>query len=204
MAILTRPRGRLLVIGGHSRGVGKTSVGSGLIRALTRTGHSWSAVKVSSHRHHIEDPAFQPQLEVAAPSDTTQAGRYLLAGASSAFLLRSPDAFLAAAAELLESLLARGHNLLVESNRLATILPPDLVIFVTDPANSDWKSSSDACLSQAHALIIAGSADPTSYPPSCSAYAIPHFAVDRATWGSAPLSQWAISHFSRSGPDSQT
>ena len=39
----------VIVVGGHSRNVGKTSVVAGLISAFSR--YSWTAVKISWHRH---------------------------------------------------------------------------------------------------------------------------------------------------------
>ena len=41
--------GRLIVVGGHSRGVGKTAVIAHLLRTLGWTGVE--AVKISAHRH---------------------------------------------------------------------------------------------------------------------------------------------------------
>ena len=41
----------LIVIGGHSRGVGKTSVVAGLIAALPE--YNWMAMKITQYRHGI-------------------------------------------------------------------------------------------------------------------------------------------------------
>ena len=42
----------LIVIGGHSRGVGKTSVVSELIAALPE--YNWMAMKITQHRHRLD------------------------------------------------------------------------------------------------------------------------------------------------------
>lgn len=120
------PRGRLVVVGGHSRRVGKTSVMKLIERASP--GMAWHALKISNHSH---------RTEAASPE-----------------LMSLPDSELRQGAQRLAALLARGHNLLVESNRIVPWLPPDLVIFVIDPLNPDWKASSAACLERADALVF--------------------------------------------------
>ena len=39
----------IIVVGGHARNVGKTSVVAGLISAFPQ--YSWTAIKISSHQH---------------------------------------------------------------------------------------------------------------------------------------------------------
>jgi hypothetical protein len=135
--------GALVLVGGHSRGVGKTHAIERWLRAR-RT--DWIAVKVSAHRHAAPG-ADTPLIEEAtARTADTQTGRYLLAGAHRAFLLRAPEAALAQAASFIERLRRDGANVIVESNRLVRFLQPQLLLFVIDPAIDDWKASSVDCL----------------------------------------------------------
>jgi hypothetical protein len=143
--------GLLFVVGGHSRNVGKTGVIEHLL--TEHGGEAWAVVKISAHRH-APDGTVAPLIEEHRDADPeTQTGRYLLAGARHAFLVRAPDAAMARAAAFVESLRANGWNVMVESNRIVTHVVPTLVVFVVDPHNADWKPSSDACLAVADVVV---------------------------------------------------
>lgn len=144
-------RGALVVVGGHSRGVGKTSLIEHLLRA--DTGAAWVAIKISAHRH-APDGVSAPLVEEAGqPSALTQTGRYLAAGARRAFLVRAPDVAMPGAAAFIESLRSRGSNAIVESNRIMRYLAPDALLFVVDPRIDDWKPSSALCWPIADAVV---------------------------------------------------
>ncbi len=100
--------GRLIVVGGHSRGVGKTATIENLLRA--RPNEAWAAVKVSAHRHAREGTARPVVEEVYEPSPLTQTGRYLAAGAARAWLCRCPNQRLHAAAAFVDALVDGGWN----------------------------------------------------------------------------------------------
>jgi hypothetical protein len=144
-------RGELVVVGGHSRGVGKTLLIEQWLQARSR--EKWIAVKISAHRHAPDDTAVPLIEETVAPSPATQTGRYLAAGAARAFLVRAPDAALAQAAAFVETLRDAGTHVITESNRLARCLHPDLLFFVIDPAVDDWKDSSADCLSVPNVIV---------------------------------------------------
>jgi hypothetical protein len=133
-------RGALIVVGGHSRGVGKTSVIERLLRE--RAGEPWIAIKISAHRHAPEGTTAPLIEEAHAGSPLTQTGRYLLAGARRAFLVRAPEAALTQAAAFIESRRAQGANVIVESNRVVQYVRADVLLFVVDPRIDDWKPSS--------------------------------------------------------------
>lgn len=142
-------RGRCLLVGGHSRGVGKTALVAALVREL-----GWprlATVKVSAHRHGA-GPAW---LEDRDPSPFTSTGRCLIAGASRAFLCRCPDAWLPAADALVRSLLADGWDVVVESNRMAAWLEADLTLFAISSATDDWKTSSSYPARRADVVVLA-------------------------------------------------
>ena len=133
-------KGKLVVVGGHSRRVGKTNVMRAILRATPEM--NWHAVKISSHqRHRILHSA----------TDTIPN------------LLRLSDLEFADGLAGLSEMRGKGRNLLVESNRIASHLAPDLVVFVVDPHNPDWKDSAAACLDRADSLVF--SQDGPSPPP---------------------------------------
>ena len=137
-------RGALIVVGGHSRGVGKTLLIEQWLR--TRRDTRWIGVKVSAHRHAPVGTAVPLVDEAHGATPTTQTGRYLLAGAARAFLVRAPESALPQAAAFVEALRDEGADVIVESNRLVRYLQPQLLLFVVDHSIDDWKASSADCL----------------------------------------------------------
>lgn len=145
-------KGALIVVGGHSRGVGKTATIEAILRR--QPGGRWAAVKVSAHRHaaaHETRPLIEQDF---IPDSRTQTGRYLLAGAARAFLCRTPSSQLADTASFIGRLRDTGFNVIVESNRLVDYVSPDVVLFTVAPAIADWKASSGVMLPRLDAFVI--------------------------------------------------
>jgi molybdopterin-guanine dinucleotide biosynthesis protein len=145
--------GALVVVGGHSRGVGKTLVVEHLLRAHRAEG--WIAIKVSAHRHAAAGRRTADVEEAFAARSDTQTGRYRAAGAGRAFLVRAPEASLPGVADLIDASRADGSTVVVESNRIVRHTVPDVVLFVVDPYIQDWKASSPDCLAIADAIVCA-------------------------------------------------
>lgn len=142
--------GRRVVVGGHSRGVGKTALVVALVRAMAP--RPVATVKVSAHRHGRGRVAIE---EDVAPDAATSTGRCLAAGAARAFLCRCPDGCLHEVAALVRVLSAGGYDVVVESNRLAPLVDADLTLFAVSSHTDDWKASSSLCLPRADALVLA-------------------------------------------------
>jgi hypothetical protein len=142
--------GRRIVVGGHSRGVGKTALVVALVRAIAP--RPVATVKVSAHRHGHGHLAIEEDT-VADPATST--GRCLAAGAARAFLCRCPDGRLHEVAVLVRVLSAGGYDVVVESNRMAPLVAADLTLFVASSHTDDWKASSALCLPRADALVLA-------------------------------------------------
>ncbi len=145
---------RLIVVGGHTRAVGKTSTIEHILRS--RRGERWTAVKISAHRHARADGSAPVVEDADIPSPLTQTGRYLEAGAARALLCRTPDTRLPETAAVLQRLLAGGHRVIVESNRIVSLVHADVVLFLVAPAMDDWKPSTGPCLARADALVSSG------------------------------------------------
>ena len=152
----------LVVVGGHSRSVGKTSVICGLIQALPDL--QWTAVKITQYGHGVcskdgepcecADPLHPVMLSMESGSKPqTDSGRYLASGAKRAFWLRTAGGELAEALPALRSLLAQGGNFIVESNSLIQVMRPDLYVLVVDGANPDFKSSCQRVLDRVDIVV---------------------------------------------------
>ena len=158
----------LVVIGGHSRSVGKTSVVAGLISALPE--FSWTAVKVTQYGHGIcsangapcdcatgdHSWAISEERDREADTDTS---RFLRAGAAHALWVRTEQGRLAEAMPKLRERLARAGNVMCESNSILRFVRPDLYLTVLDPSTKDFKSSAQEFLDRADAVILHDAGD---------------------------------------------
>jgi hypothetical protein len=153
----------IVVIGGHSRNVGKTSVMAGLISALR--GFEWTAVKITQYGHGIcsadgqacdcatddHSWAISEERDRSGESDTS---RFLLAGAARSLWVRSEQGRLAEAMPVLRAKIEGASNVVVESNSVMKFLRPDLYLTVLDPATVDFKNSAREFLDRADAVIL--------------------------------------------------
>ena len=153
----------LLVVGGHSRSVGKTSVVAGLISALPR--FDWTAVKITQYGHGIcsangeacdcatgdHSWAISEERNRSGESDTS---RFLIAGASRVFWVRTEQGRLAEAMPTLRSRLDGAGDVIIESNSVVRFLRPDLYLTVLNPATADFKTSAREFLDRADAVIL--------------------------------------------------
>jgi len=155
----------IVVVGGHSRSVGKTSVVAGLITAIPE--RNWTAVKVTQFGHEIcsnhggpcncavDDPehsfAINEERDRSGESDTS---RFLLAGASRSLWVRSRQGFLAEAMPDLRRELAGAEDVIFESNSILKFIRPDLYLTVLDYGTADFKRSAREFLDRADAVIV--------------------------------------------------
>jgi hypothetical protein len=153
----------LVVIGGHSRSVGKTSVVAGLIAALPE--FEWTAAKITQHGHGICSANGEP-CDCATPdhawaiseerdrSGTSDTSRFLVAGAERSLWVRTEQGRLAEAMPALRQRLESARNVIIESNSVLKFLRPDLYLTVLDPATADFKNSAREFLDRADAVIL--------------------------------------------------
>jgi hypothetical protein len=153
----------IVVIGGHSRSVGKTSVVAGLISALRE--YDWTAVKITQYGHGVcsangapcdcatDDHtwAISEEKDRSGESDTS---RFLVAGAARALWVRTEQGRLAEAMPALRQRLERARYVIVESNSVLKFLRPDLYLTVLDPGTEDFKTSAREFLDRAGAVIL--------------------------------------------------
>ena len=157
----------LIVVGGHTRSVGKTSVVAGLISALPE--YRWTAMKITQHGHGIcsangepchcatadHSVAISEEKDRSGQSDTS---RFLVAGADRVWWARTQQGGLGEAIPIIRKKLEGAHNAILESNSVMKFLRPDLYLTVLDPAIEDFKSSAQQFLDLADAVILHQSA----------------------------------------------
>lgn len=154
----------IVVVGGHTRNIGKTSVVAGLIAALPEM--NWTAFKITQFGHGMcsasgefcdcetADHAVAISEERAGGDPTTDSGRFLAAGAVRSFWVRTRQGDLSHAMPRIRTEIARAENVLIESNSILRFLRPDLYLSVLDPATEDFKESAKYFLDRADALIV--------------------------------------------------
>ena len=142
----------VVVVGGHSRKIGKSSVVAGLIRSLRRA--EWTAIKVTAHLHDTDsaEAGFVVHEEESATS--TDSGRYHAAGAVRSFWISASRGGMESAAQEVRRLAAAARNTIVESNSILDFIEPDLFLVVIDPTVEDWKDSARRQLKRADALVV--------------------------------------------------
>jgi len=152
-----------IVIGGHTRSVGKTSVVAGLISALTE--FRWTAMKITQYGHGVCSANGQAcdcatgdhswaVSEERSRDGQTDTSRFLVAGASQAWWVRTEQGRLAEAMPRLREILAKNENVILESNSILRFIRPDLYLTVLDPAAADFKTSAQTFLDRAHAVLL--------------------------------------------------
>jgi len=158
----------VVVVGGHSRSVGKTSVVAGLIAALPE--FRWTAVKVTQYGHGICSANGEPCgcatgdhswgiSEESDQSGESDSSRFLVAGAIRAWWVRTEQGKLAEAMPELRRRLEHAKNVIVESNSILKFIRPDLYLTVLDPSTADFKNSAREFLDRADAVILHNSSE---------------------------------------------
>ena len=156
-----------VVVGGHSRNIGKTSVMAELIRRVRPP--QWAAVKITQYGHGICSIKGEPcgcdpgehgfllteERECTGRGDTR---RFLRAGARRSLWLRAREGQLHRGLPALLRALRGEEWVMMESNSILAHINPALYLFVLEPSQSDFKASARKYLERADALIAIGPA----------------------------------------------
>ncbi len=162
---------RLMVVGGHTRSIGKTQLVCDLIAALPNA--KWIAGKITQYGHGVcatngHDCDCAPTEHIVAldwessSASGTDSARFLQAGAARSFWLRTKQGYLAEGLPPLRDALASsgesdavdGLNVIVESNSLLQFVKPSLYIAVFDAARDDFKDSARQMLDRVDVLVF--------------------------------------------------
>lgn len=155
----------IVVVGGHSRNVGKTSVVAGLIEGL-RDLH-WTAIKITQFGHGVCSANGEPcdcetadhTIAISEERDRgsgTDSSRYLEAGADRSLWVRTRQGQLAEAMPRIRKELAAAENCIVESNSILRFLQPTVFVTVVDANTADFKESAKRYLDRADACVVTG------------------------------------------------
>ena len=173
LARLKRPAGKriervmaIVVVGGHSRSVGKTSVVASLIARLPE--RHWTACKITQFGHGFCTANGEPcdcqtdehTIAITAerdPNTGTDSARFLAAGASRSLWVRTRIGRLADAMPRIRQEIDAAENIIFESNSLLQFLRPDLYLTVLDHATADFKDSARLFLDRADAVLLRAS-----------------------------------------------
>lgn len=159
----------VVVVGGHSRNIGKTSVVAGLIARLPE--FHWTAFKITQYGHgfctadgapcdcQTDDHTDDHTLAISQERDSstgTDSARFLAAGAVRSLWVRTRQGMLAEAMPRIRKEIAAAENVILESNSILQFLRPDLYLTVLDPGTADFKDSARLFLDRADAVLLRG------------------------------------------------
>jgi hypothetical protein len=155
----------IVVVGGHTRNIGKTSVVAGLIAAMPEM--RWTAFKITQFGHGMCSANGEPcdcetaehtlaiSEELPGGDSSTDSGRYLAAGAARSFWVRTRQGDLSEAMPRIRKEISQAGNVVIESNSIMRFLRPDLYLSVLDPETADFKDSAKYFLDRADAVLVA-------------------------------------------------
>jgi hypothetical protein len=154
---------KLVMVGGHTRNIGKTSVVAGIIRGTPE--FNWTAVKITQFGHGVCSvngeacgcavSEHQFSITQERHRDTgTDTARFLDAGAMRSLWVRTKQGELIAAVPALRKQIEGDEFVIVESNSLRRFMNPALYLQVLDIANPDFKLSSREFFDLSDAYIL--------------------------------------------------
>ena len=199
----------LVVVGGHSRNIGKTSVVAGIIERLPW--RNWTAMKITQYGHGVcahngkccdcaaglDHPYALSEEEEPNRNDS---GRFLAAGAQRAYWLRTAAGQIGCALPAFRRIAASSENLIVESNSLLQFVDPDLYVVVLDFSREDFKASTLRFMNRADAFVIVDSGFNLPLWKDVSRGLWdnkPHFAARPPRYVSSPLARFVDQRLSR-------
>jgi hypothetical protein len=173
----------LIVVGGHTRSIGKTQLVCDVIRAFPE--ENWIAGKITQYGHGVcakngencgcapNEHSYAISWEKSATTGT-DSSRFLAAGAQRSFWLRTKQGFLAEGLPLLREALAElpysnttaPPTLILESNSVLQFVHPSLYFAVIDPSRDDFKDSARIVLDRADALVLRSASGSDDAPAS--------------------------------------
>lgn len=155
----------IVIVGGHSRNVGKTSVMAGLIRGMPE--RRWTAIKITQFGHGLCSADGKPcdcetadhTMAISEERDRhsgTDSSRYLEAGAARSLWVRTRQGHLAEAMPRIRKELEAAGDAVVESNSLLRFFQPTVYVTVVDATQPDFKESARRYLDRADACVVTG------------------------------------------------
>jgi hypothetical protein len=167
-SVIARPQkhplsGRLIVVGGQCRKVGKTTLIVDIIKATPDL--RWTAVKITPHAEshcpvNGSDCKCAPAehtfsiYEEVDRSGRTGTSRYLLAGAQRSMWVQTKDDCVQDVLGRLAETLNESQNVIVESDALVKFWRPAVFLMVLDSRMPEFKASAKEVLPLADAFVF--------------------------------------------------
>ena len=159
---------KLVMVGGHTRNIGKTSVVEGIIKATPEL--NWTAAKITQFGHGICSMDCEPCgcavsehqfsiTEERARDTGTDTARFLAAGARRSLWVRTKQGELFTALPAFRKKIENDKFVIVESNSLRRFINPAVYLQVFDPSISDFKRSAQQYFDLSDAYILVNKAD---------------------------------------------
>ena len=154
---------RMVMVGGHARNVGKTSVVEGIIGGLPEM--NWTAVKITQFGHGVcsvdgescDCAVTEHQFAISEERERdsgTDTARFLAAGARRSLWVRTRQGELFSALGALRKSIDESEFVIIESNSLRRFIEPAMYLQVLDPANADFKLSAQQFFDLADAYLL--------------------------------------------------
>lgn len=156
---------RLVMVGGHTRNIGKTSVIESIISAFPEL--DWTALKITQFGHgvcSIDGHSCSCQTGehrfIVTPEQSrdngTDTARFLAAGAKRSLWVRTRQGDLLSALPAIKGEIQHDDYVIVESNSLRRFIKPSVYLQVIDPHNADFKQSAQQFFDLADAYLLVG------------------------------------------------
>lgn len=154
---------KLVMVGGHTRNIGKTSVVEGIIREIPEL--NWTAAKVTQFGHGICSvngeacgcavSEHQFSITEERQRDTgTDTARFLAAGARRSLWVRTKQGELITALPAFKKRIEGDQFVIVESNSLRRFMTPTIYLQVLDTSNPDFKLSAQQYFDLSDAFVL--------------------------------------------------
>src|SRR5215211_6443436 len=154
---------KMVMVGGHTRNIGKTSVIEGIIRAMPEM--NWTAVKITQFGHGVcsingescDCAVTEHQFSISEErkkDSGTDTARFFAAGARRSLWVRTRQGELFTALASLRKEIESDESVIIESNSLRRFIKPVLYLQVLDPLNADFKLSAQQFFDLADAYLV--------------------------------------------------
>jgi hypothetical protein len=145
-----------IIVGGHARKVGKTSVVAGLIHAFSE--FPWVALKVSTHWHSKTCSTKDLVIyEEKNPGQESDSSRFLAAGARHSFWVQMQEQGMKSALPELHTIMQSSPFVIIEGNNILKHVSADIHIMVFNCNVAEIKESAQRLLHRMDILLIVNS-----------------------------------------------
>ena len=155
--------GKLVVVSGQCRKIGKTALVVDLIRALRE--FEWTAIKITPHAEsgcpvNGDGCGCAPDQHVFAiheekeASDASDTARFLATGARRALWVEAKSGRVGDALAALAAAIQSDPFAIVESNAILEFWRPNVCLMVVDPAKAGFKESGRTAMAVADAFVL--------------------------------------------------